>query len=179
MNVTQSNTYQQKLQKLNIGVQAGMIRALTVYLAAVRRYFQLNAPRGHASGTLIRSLKISPVKFINGSYKARAGPTVDYGWWFHQGSGPKAGRGARRMPPVDAIYAWVIEKNLVPRINTKTGKRRKAVDMEKARRSLAFLIARKIGKEGTAPFPFMTAPYVVVKDEMTRIIVEEVRRSLR
>lgn len=195
--VTSSNTYRKKLQQLDAGVRQGLTKAGRFFINRVRRTFQAFSPRGHASGRTIRSLTVSPVKIINGVYSCRAGPTTEYSWWLHEGTGPAAGHGPRKQPPVDAIYEWIKEKGLVPTFTTsskatirkgrfgrivrttKARKSRSRKDVERDRRALAFLIARKIGRDGTKPFPFMTATYKAVKTDMEKIVVSEIIKSLR
>lgn len=181
--VTAAGTANVKLKNLDVGIRQGLTKAGVFFINRVKRTFQLFAPRGHASGRLIRSLAVSPVKLVNGVYHCRAGPTVDYGWWVHQGRRPG------KMPPIDKIYEWVKEKGLVSQftgkltMNKKTGKvsksRRKKVDIERDRRTLAFLIARKIGKVGIKPFPFLTATYKPIKAELEKIIISSVIKSLK
>jgi len=190
--VTQSNTYKTKLQKLDLGVRQGMLRAGAFLVNRVQLVFRLNSPKGYASGALIRGIGVSPVVFSSGVYRCRIGSNKAYGWYVHQGTGPAAGRGPRKPPPTEAIYLWVKEKGIVPttyavRMRSKTGrflkgynyKRRSKMDIEKQRRQLAFLIARKIGKEGTKPFPFLTTAYIVAKSYMEEIIVSSIVQSLR
>ena len=58
-------------------------------------------------------------------------------YWYFVENGRKAGK----MPPMDAILSWIKAKPVLPRPNAK-GKL-------PTPQQLAFLIARKIGKEGT------------------------------
>lgn len=59
------------------------------------------------------------------------------------------GRGPGKMPPIDRIVDWVKDKRLSLR-NFTTG--RFITQSESNIRSAAFVIARKIGREGTAIF---------------------------
>ncbi len=190
--ISRAGTAPTKLQQLDAGVRAGITAAGRYYIIRVRRTIELFAPRGRATGRMIRSLTVSPVVVVNGIYHARAGPTVDYAWWVHQGTGLAAGHGPRKWPPREAIYQWIKEKGLVPTFTmvqnrSKTGRymsgvRKKAVrrsDIERDRRALAFLIARKIGTKGTKPFPFMTATFKVIRADMEQIIIGYIIRSLK
>lgn len=189
--VSRAGTAKNKLAALDASARAGLLSAGVYLVNRTQRTFQLFAPRGHASGKLIRSLGVSPVMFLPGQgiYRCRVGPGVDYSWWVHQGTGPKAGHGPRKQPPIEAIEAWVREKGLVPKFQTlKVGsggasrriqKRRKAVDIRKAQRDLAFMIARKIGREGTKPFPFLSATFKAVKPDLEKIILSSMIRGLR
>lgn len=60
-------------------------------------------------------------------------------YWYYVDHGRKAGK----MPPLNAIEKWVKVKPITPRPFGKSGKQIPSP------RQVAFLIARKIGKEGT------------------------------
>lgn len=60
------------------------------------------------------------------------GELVGNHYWYYLVHGRKPGK----MPPIDSIQEWVEKKGIVPDGNISL-------------RSLAFLIARKIGREGT------------------------------
>lgn len=57
------------------------------------------------------------------------------------------GRGPGKMPPINVIEDWITRRKITPRSNTKT---------PMSTRSLAFLIARKIGREGTEGSHFLS-----------------------
>ena len=185
-------TAQARLVALETGVRTGMMMAGAFLIQRVKTVFALYNPRGHASGQLIRSLSVSSPKLVNGWWRCQVGPTAKHGIFVHMGTGPAAGLGPRRMPPVDAILDWVKEKGIVPkfemvRARAKSGKyakgyvqiRRKARDIENQQRQVAFLIARSIGRKGTVPFPFLSAPFKMYRKEMEQIIVSQILRSLR
>lgn len=187
-----AGTADQKLKDLELGVRTGMLRSGAFLVARSQRVFQMFAPKGHATGQLLRSLKVTSPVLVNGWWRCRVGPGVKHGWWMHQGTGPAAGHGARRPPPVEPIYLWIKEKGIVPTTvasqtrlaSGRFGKgyvvrRRKAKDIEKERRQLAFLIARKIGRVGTKPFPFLISPFKLYKAEMEKIIIASILQSLR
>lgn len=191
--ISRAGTASAKLQQLDAGVRAGILAAGRYYIIRVRRTIELFAPKGRATGKMIRSLTVSPVVLVNGVYHARAGPTVDYAWWVHQGTGLAAGHGPRKWPSQQAIYEWIKEKGLVPTFTMvqnrskatgrfMSGVRKKAVrraDIERDRRTLAFLIARKIGTKGTKPFPFMTATFKAIHADMKQIIIGHILRALK
>lgn len=60
-------------------------------------------------------------------------------YWYYVDHGRKAGK----MPPISKIEEWIKVKPVIPR---PFGKSPKAIP---SHRSLAYLIARKIGREGT------------------------------
>lgn len=185
--VTRSHTAERKLQDLDMAARAGLLQAGAYLVNRTQRTFQLFAPRGHASGQLIRSLGVGPVMFLPGRnlYLCRVGPRVGYAWWVHQGTGPAAGHGPRGWPPPDAILAWVKEKGLVPKMqrislggSRRASVKRKRIDIERDQRALAFLIGRKIATMGTKPFPFLVATYKAVKPDLERIITGSLVQAL-
>ena len=66
-------------------------------------------------------------------------------YWFYVENGRKAGK----MPPVQNIFEWIRNKRTI-QVETIS----KSPDRIAATRSLAYVIAKKIGKEGTKPQPF-------------------------
>lgn len=191
--VTRSNTAKERLRALDSIAKDGLLRGGVYLVNRTKNTINAFAPKGRATGNMIRSLGVSPVKLVNGYLTVRVGPSPRYSWWVHQGTGPKAGHGKRKPPPTDAILSWVKEKGLVPTFtmvkarSKKTGrftgglvkKRIKKVDVERQQRSLAFLIARKIGREGTAPFPFLTTTFKMERNNVHKIIISSILRGLR
>lgn len=76
------------------------------------------------------------------------------------------GRRPGKMPPIDAIEQWVKVKPVVP--NAINGR---IPDT----RQLAFLIARKIGREGIEPKNYLRN---TMYSEEVNIIIEALRRTL-
>lgn len=76
------------------------------------------------------------------------------------------GRRPGKMPPIDAIEQWVKIKPVVP--NAINGR---VPDT----RQLAFLIARKIGREGIEPKNYLRN---TMYSEEVNIIIEALRRTL-
>lgn len=80
------------------------------------------------------------------------------------------GRRAGKMPPIDAIEGWVKIKPVVP--NAVNGK-------IPSSRQLAFLIARKIGREGIpAKRPLEATLYSDVTEQVIQDIKNEIIRQL-
>ena len=80
------------------------------------------------------------------------------------------GRRAGKMPPIDAIEGWVKIKPVVP--NAINGK-------VPSSRQLAFLIARKIGREGIpAKRPLEATLYSDVTEQVIQDIKNEIIRQL-
>ena len=59
------------------------------------------------------------------------------------------GRRAGKRPPIESIYEWIQNKKSVQTLISKS------TDKQKATRSLAYVIARKIAKHGTKAQPFI------------------------
>lgn len=76
------------------------------------------------------------------------------------------GRRPGKMPPVDAIEQWVRVKPVVP--DSRSGR---IPDTKQ----LAYLIARKIGREGIEPKHYLTN---TLYSEEVNIIIEALRRTL-
>jgi hypothetical protein len=110
-------------------------------ITAEARYL-LDTRKANASKTLREGLRywITERKFgITLNVGAR-GPSAKYVIYADKGRGPG------KMPPIDKIETWVKIKPVKLR-NLKTGKFEKRTPQKI--RSVAFLIARKIGREGS------------------------------
>jgi hypothetical protein len=66
-------------------------------------------------------------------------------YWFYVENGRKAGK----MPPIQNIFEWIKNKRTIQVESIS-----KSADRIAATRSLAYVIAKKIGKEGTKKQPF-------------------------
>ena len=66
-------------------------------------------------------------------------------YWFYVENGRKAGK----MPPVQNIFEWIRNKRTIQVESIS-----KSADRIATTRSLAYVIARKIGREGTKKQPF-------------------------
>lgn len=87
----------------------------------------------------------------------------------------EAGRKAGKMPPIRDIKDWLYERArvhgemrfnkgakqsfLVKKKPSKLGSLSAVMNYDRQMTTIAFLIARKIGKTGTKPFPFMRPAY--------------------
>lgn len=65
------------------------------------------------------------------------------------------GRKAGRMPPVDKIAEWVKKIGFADTYTQGGNRRKRGEAFYKGLKSIAFLIARKIGQKGTTPKPFL------------------------
>lgn len=76
----------------------------------------------------------------------------------------------------DAILAWVKRKG-IGGIKTKSGKTSKSANSQKQQKQVAFLIARKIFKEGIKPRPFFFKNVFATRDRLVQRIRELVKQS--
>ena len=187
--VTRKGTSQKKLQALDAGIRTGITASGLYFIEEVRRTLQLVAPRGYATGGMIRSLTVSKVVYVNGAFTARAGTSIGlYPWFVHWGTGPQGPlHRPIKAPPIDVIYRWLKEKGITPRFTKRVPKTLRKYTHRVARSvradpefwTLAFLISRKIGRVGLTPLPFLTTTFKVAEPRMREILIENVRRSLR
>lgn len=82
---------------------------------------------------------------------------------------------SRKRPPIDMILKWVQQKGLTMSGIAANRRSRKVRDEQ---RTLAYLIARKIGKVGTAPHPFLTRAFYEVEKTAGGRIKAAVKRGL-
>ena len=73
------------------------------------------------------------------------------------------------MPPIDAILQWVKVKPIIPRENNGI------IPTEK---QLAYLIARKIGREGTDPQNTFNEANQSAKDRFINKILEAIKKDM-
>lgn len=89
-----------------------------------------------SSGTLIKSIKAEPAKLQGNLYTGSLSLAEH---WKYVEYGRKPGK----FPPINNLITWVQEKNLLPRPTTLS-------EANKIK-SLAYLIGRKIAKDGIQP----------------------------
>lgn len=104
--------------------------------------------------------------------------TVDAGFYIGYAAFVEEGRPSGKMPPIDVIYQWIVKKKLEPKkmadkavekrepraiIKREKGQRTRKKDKmtkeQRAKWSMAYLIARHIGEYGTKPHPFLKPAY--------------------
>lgn len=76
----------------------------------------------------------------------------------------------------DAILAWVKRKGIGTKL-TKSGKPSRAKGSEKAQKRAAFLIARKIYREGVKPRPYFFKNVFATRDKLVQRIRQLVKQS--
>lgn len=113
------------------------------------------------------------VDFYNDGSAANVIAAVDYAAFIEFGTGPRGKQGNLfggplppgythhsgngKLPPLDLIEAWVKRKGIT-------------VPVGMTRRSLAFLIAKKIAKQGLPARPFMYPAFAAVQPDYEREI---------
>lgn len=101
--------------------------------------------RKYTTGALYNSLYYRPFK-RGTNINIKLGSGVDYGQYVHYGRKPG------KQPPVSSIEEWMKKKPV--RLRNRQGSFVK--ETPKLRRQVAFLIARKIGRDGIEPYPYFT-----------------------
>lgn len=119
----------EKLAKYNRKVEAGVIKAVSRSALNIQSDARMRVPV--ASNRLRSSIA---TRFNSNRMGAVVESNIKYALYVEQGRKPG------RMPPSSALEAWV---------------RTKISSSAKEIKSIAFLVARKIGLEGTRAQPFM------------------------
>ena len=112
----------------------------------------LKAKNKKASGKLLNSFSYKIIEDTQGLLSLGLFSDVDYAEFVDKGRSPG------RMPPVRSIERWIKVKGIGD--STK-------------RKGMAFAIARKIGRFGIKPTPFIKP----VLDKVSRDLVEEIERN--
>jgi len=142
-------------------------------LEAFRKYVvsqaraNLTRLKKNASKTLYDSIK-GDVKYKKGDYTVEI-EMESYGLFVDKGVSGVNKRYATpysyksKMPPPSKLDKWIVRKGIAPR--DKNGRLI-------SRKSLQFLIARGIFKNGIAPSLFLTKPFRVAMDKLPTEVVE-------
>jgi len=107
----------------------------------------------------------SPKKDSHGYWKTLVGPKAKHAVYIIKGRRPNS-----RMPPVSAILKWIRARGIIPR---QEGNRKIS------QKSLAWAIAKSIAKKGIKPFPFMTASFIELRDQLKRQIKTDLAKGLK
>lgn len=173
MAVHRSNTYEKRLRAYQNALPYALMSAGMVVLARIQRIFIIFRPRGWATGATVRSLTVSPpYRDASGWWRVKIGPQTSYAKYVEFGRPPG------KWPPIENILDWVREKHIAGTyavVIGKRGPRYKRQGSKKQRdredRQVAFLIARKIGQEGTDPFPAVLVGFRQSKVEARRVFM--------
>ena len=142
-------------------------------LEAFRKYVvsqaraNLTRLKKNASKTLYDSIK-GDIKYKKGDYTVEI-EMESYGLFVDKGVSGVNKRYATpysyksKMPPPSKLDKWIVRKGIAPR--DKNGRLI-------SRKSLQFLIARGIFKNGIAPSLFLTKPFRVAMDKLPTEVVE-------
>ena len=99
-----------------------------------------------ASGALSKGVR--PVLEMKGGRAVLSLVLQDYWKYLEYGTRKAAGHPQGKFPPVEPFKKWIIAKGIVARPDPKTGRIPKP-------QQLAYLIARKVFRDGTRPFYFL------------------------
>lgn len=88
------------------------------------------------------------------------------------------GRRAGKQPPTDNILEWIKKKGIADTTTARGGRRKRGEDFYKRAKSLAYLIARKIGKFGVKARPFLYPAFRQNEDEVMRILTSSIKKKL-
>lgn len=145
------------LEKAEKAVEDEIEKVVRQWAEAVKTSADTTIRAGNAIATMqmlrnIRSNVTREVGKITGV--VGVGSNVPYAIFRHENTKP-------HFPPIEPLTQWVIKKGL---IKSKSGKSRTAASFKKGRnadsltaeaRGIAFLIARKIARQGTTGLPFL------------------------
>jgi len=138
-------------------------------------------PVGWAFGHLMRSYTVSPPIYDGEFMRVKVGSTQNYAFWAHFGRGPG------KAPPPDAMLDWVKEKKIAgtyaitgsglgryPRYKRQGAK----VQADQEDRQAAYLIGRKIAREGTQGFPALLVAFHQSKDAAMDVFIRSMLSQL-
>jgi hypothetical protein len=123
----------------------------------------------------MRSYTVSPPVYDGQFLRVKVGSTQNYAFWAHFGRPPG------KAPPPDAMLDWVKEKKIAgtygitgsglgryPRYK-RQGSR---PDIDREDRQAAYLIGRKIAREGTKGFPALLVAFHQAKDAAMDVFIQ-------
>lgn len=133
-----------------------------------------------ASRRLLQSVRFTPIKILGSKFEVEL-LMEDY--WRYVEHGRKSGK----MPPIDAIMKWTVEKGIpiqpisnlrkrkIGALKNRTVKKAfKQVSKDAMRRQRAFLIARAIAKKGIKPTLFLSK---AVNDDFKSKLEADIREQ--
>ncbi len=88
------------------------------------------------------------------------------------------GRRAGKQPPTDNMLEWIKKKGIADTLTAKGNRRKRGEDFYKRAKSLAYLIARKIGKFGVKARPFLYPAFRQNEDEVIKILTNSIKKKL-
>ena len=183
MPVTREGRLNDSLERYQRALPGALTGAGAVVVTRAQRMFVLFDPKGTATGATKRSITVSPPYTSGGYTRVKVGPTTKYSWWLHFGRKPG------KMPPVTPEFSrdegggnildWVKEKRLSGSYSIKT-KRRLGGRARREREDLdaAWAIAKKIARDGTKPFPFLTVAFRQSKQAALDVFIRMLARGM-
>jgi hypothetical protein len=154
--VKRSNTAKDKLSILEPIARKVLTEVGGQFAADVTRAL---VDKGKASSNT-KPIVVSPAyqRGDTGNWVVNVGPSGEFSYlrFVHSGRRPGA-----RMPPPDAIQAWMVRKGL-----------------SNPSRGSAFVIARAIGRDGIPPFPFLTSTFMASRQQLNMEIQRRIKVEL-
>jgi len=179
--ITRDNRVQSSLEKYQLALPAALTAAGAVVVVRVQRIHVMFRPIGWAFGHLVRSYTVSPPEYDGQFLRVKVGSTQNYAFWAHWGRPPG------KAPPPDAMLDWVREKKIAgsygvvgaglgryPRYKRQGTK--SAIDAED--RQAAYLIGRKIAREGTQGFPALLVAFHQARDAAMDVFTRQLITQL-
>lgn len=123
--------------------------------------------KDYSNGKLFKTINY---QIVNGGDEFKVTINLEEYWKFIE----KGRRAGSKMPPVSAIEKWITVRRILPKpITLKSGKQ-----VIPSIKSLAFVIARSIGKKGIKARPFMAKSIdeaaKLFKDKLKVALVEDI-----
>lgn len=163
--VRQEGDIDKAMDMIDIAARGTLVRA-GGYLAQ-RMRDRIMHDNKSASGGLEKSIEVSTVERAEPGWTIRVGPKAAHAKYVVHGR-----RAGAKMPPVQAIENWILQRGLSIRITD-------ARSAENAVRSAAFAIARSIAKYGIDPYPFVHDVYKDEKQLIKVMIRDDMKAALR
>ena len=151
-----------KAKEINKEAQEGLNKVGLQILADSQK--NLKESKSIASGQLINSGKVKP----------QADGTIDIIYEANHAYWVEFGRKAGGMPPVKPIFEWIKKKGLADSSTPSGGRRKRGADFVQKAMSMAYAIAKSIGRQGTKAKPFLFPAFRKNENDMIRIIKQAI-----
>lgn len=160
----------QPLKDLVDSFGAEVVEAAMRNLGATRKVRGGRMRRAVATGNLKDSLVFKNVTRYNNPIIqfSASGSARDYAIFVHDGRRPLA-----TPPPIAPILKWINDKKIRPRVNGKFVK-----STPERLRSMAFGIAKSIGRRGIAPLPFYNEAIESVLEKRGPEFLEALKKEI-
>lgn len=162
-----NNNFAKHAKKINEASSLGLNRIALQVLAKAQA--NIKDKDGVVTGQLINSGRVLPKRDF----------TIDVNFTSAHASAYEFGRKSGKMPPIEVIEQWLKKRGALDTylINTQKQKKRGA-DFEKKLKSVAFLIARAIGRVGTKGKPFLYPAMRDSENDMINVLKKSIKEVL-